>query len=729
MSKVTCHRCNHENDPGARVCAKCYARLSEVERARATVGLRARLAGIPVGKFLPFGLIIIFLALLAILSPRQETFHSLFVQFGLLGLVALGVTFPLTKGQYDLSCGPVAGLAACATLLATHADPVLTLPVALTASLLGIIVGVAVGFINGVVVGWSRIHSAVATIIMAVVATELTHTIALRRDLVIGDRAFEAIGEAEFLGIPAALLLLVAAALAAVLVWRRETFWPVSRVSTAKWTMRLSAPPSIMWSFVMSGLLAGLAGVFIAACALPVTSPMGQATWILAPLTAAIIGGGVVAAGMGGTATALLGAASLTLIGFFLNKLHTPVAGPVAEGFILLLALLTGRTLSLTWYEIQELRRGNLLGIPGAQRLPDVLFRSKYSRAIWATTTVVVGLLVYGYVAYFMVQYVPEDAAAIVSCSGTVQVVEVREDAEPLTENAKPGMLLQRGNIVSTGAGATCLLKMSDGTQIQLSDGTSMEITEIAQADSGARNVRLRVQAGRLWANVAKLLTRDSAFEVETPLLTVAVRGTLFEVEVAQDTAKVGVLDGAISLFRFFTDTDKYGNKSLREEHGKLLGGEGLITYADLPMGAPHPLPEYQEDRMRRMAAAAAAEVGQAFVGVEFIKAVGGAVLFIVLVYLIFTYAAAAPARIMMPEDVDEAARRLEATRTRTADDSPRSVAIAQMYLQTGNTQAARAELEKLVAADPNSQYGQWAQRQLAMLTAKEEGASENDEE
>lgn len=98
MNKITCERCNHENDPGARVCVKCYGRLSDVARAKATVGWRARLASIPVGKFVPVGLILIFLILLAALSPDKQTFHNLFIQFGLLGLVALGVTFPLTKG-------------------------------------------------------------------------------------------------------------------------------------------------------------------------------------------------------------------------------------------------------------------------------------------------------------------------------------------------------------------------------------------------------------------------------------------------------------------------------------------------------------------------------------------------------------------------------------------------------------------------------------------------------
>ena len=725
-SRIRCHRCNHENDPGARVCIKCYARLGDAVGGKVPGGLRARLASIPVGKLLPLGLIIVFVGLLALLSPSQENIQLLLVYFGLLGLVALGVTFPLTKGHYDLSCGPVAGLAACATILATHSEPVLTLPVALTASLIGMIVGVAAGLLNGIIVGWTRISSAVFTIILAVIATEVTYTIATTNRLVIGDPTFEAIGEARFAGIPAPLLLLAAAALATLLLWKRETFWPLSKVSSQKWLLRISAPANIMWTFAVSGLFAGLAGVFIAACALPVISPMGHSTWIIAPLAAAIIGGGVVVAGIGGTGTALLGAAALALIDFFLKKLNVPIAGPVAEGLILLAALMSGRILGLTWYEIQELRRGNLLGIPGAQRLPDLLFHSRYSKAIWAGFTVCVFLTAYTYVAYFMVQYVPENAAAIVSLGGDVRLWETTDDDVALQKTPAPGMELVAGTTIRTGAGARCLLKMSDGTQLQVGQNTAMQIQQIAQENDGTRMVKIRMPVGAMWANVKKLVTPESKFEIETPMLTVAVRGTLFEVEAVAEATKVGVLDGAISLFRYFTERDPYGNLTRREEHGKLLGGEGLTTFMDKPMGPPHPLPEVSCDRMRQMASQAGAEVGRALIGPKFIKSIAGTILLVICVYLIFLFAQGQPRHIMMPEDIDEAARRLETTRTHTADDSPRSVAIAQMHMQTGKREAAQRELQKILDTDPNSQYGLWAQRMISMLMDKGEVEGED---
>ncbi|MEI6502625.1 MAG: hypothetical protein WCP21_16570, partial [Armatimonadota bacterium] len=47
----------------------------------------------------------------------------------------------------------------------------------------------------------------------------------------------------------------------------------------------------------------------------------------------------------------------------------------------------------------------------------------------------------------------------------------------------------------------------------------------------------------------------------------------------------------------------------------------------------------------------------------------------------------------------------------RSAADSPQAAALAQMYVRAGNIDAARAEIQAIIQHDPNSEYGQWAQR------------------
>ena len=43
------------------------------------------------------------------------------------------------------------------------------------------------------------------------------------------------------------------------------------------------------------------------------------------------------------------------------------------------------------------------------------------------------------------------------------------------------------------------------------------------------------------------------------------------------------------------------------------------------------------------------------------------------------------------------------------------------MHMQTGKDEAAQKELQKILDADPNSQYGLWAQRMIGMLMDKGE--------
>jgi hypothetical protein len=134
---------------------------------------------------------------------------------------------------------------------------------------------------------------------------------------------------------------------------------------------------------------------------------------------------------------------------------------------------------------------------------------------------------------------------------------------------------------------------------------------------------------------------------------------------------------------------------------------------------------------MKALGEQAGSEVFTALFGWRFIKALAGVAVLIIGIYILFMYAAGEPGRAIMPEDVDEAVKRLEATRTRTADDSPRAVAIAQMHMQLGNTEAAKTELQKIVQADPNSRYGRWAERMIAQLEPErpDEPTAEPDDE
>ena len=126
MADVICSRCRHANPIGARVCADCDAPLTWAAQRRAAGHNPLRWLQVTgIGQAAPFVLLVPMLVAAVALAPSSPAIRQLALHFGLLGLVALGVTFPLLKGEYDFAAGPVAGLAACCVTLISSRSPLL----------------------------------------------------------------------------------------------------------------------------------------------------------------------------------------------------------------------------------------------------------------------------------------------------------------------------------------------------------------------------------------------------------------------------------------------------------------------------------------------------------------------------------------------------------------------------------------------------------------------------
>ena len=114
-----------------------------------------------------------------------------------------------------------------------------------------------------------------------------------------------------------------------------------------------------------------------------------------------------------------------------------------------------------------------------------------------------------------------------------------------LTE-AELGQALQSGDSVRTGKGSLAEIGFADGTSIRLGEKTSLYIQRADSADSADRSFKLFI--GKLWAKVAKLSLK-SQFTVETPTAVAGVRGTVFKVEVEQDSStRVAVEEGLVEV-------------------------------------------------------------------------------------------------------------------------------------------------------------------------------------
>jgi hypothetical protein len=113
---------------------------------------------------------------------------------------------------------------------------------------------------------------------------------------------------------------------------------------------------------------------------------------------------------------------------------------------------------------------------------------------------------------------------------------------------ASDGDIVNTGDRVQTAQNSHAMVTFFDGSTLEIEPATTVQIEEAASVD-GATAIRISQILGRTWASVQKLTRADSRFEVRTPTLTAAVRGTGFITEVLADgTSTVRVTDGTVQV-------------------------------------------------------------------------------------------------------------------------------------------------------------------------------------
>lgn len=701
MARVICGRCRHEHPIGARICEACGSKLFALELRRA-MGRNPWnwIQGTSVGQMAPFALVILLLISAALLNVSPVAWRQLLLSFGLVGLVTLGVTFPLMKGHYDFSAGSLAGLCACTAAVLS--------PYGFGAAIAGALaVGCLVGLANGFMVGWTRIPSAMVTVMTGAIALQLTMHATSRATTVVTDPLLLSLADTDVGGVPVILALFVVALMASRVLFGHPTFKPVGQAQSSLQAADYGAPPNVLLSFLVSGLAAGLAGLLIAGSSMSIIGSGGQMVWMLTPLTAALVGGGSVTAGTGNLRTAAIGAAAIALLNWLATQLRMPISGPIIEAPLLVAGLLADRWKNMTWYMIAQARRGNLLALPDEMQLPMVT--RVWRRTTWpvriasALVLIAVAVGLYTYIGYYVVGRVPEGTAIVSHSIGTVEVVRYGTRA-PLT--LATGDSLKPGDMVVTGDHSSADLRFADGSEVQVIQNTELYIRELSTSRTGATTTQLHVPFGTFFAKVHKLVSRDSSFSVQTPVLTLGVRGTIFQVSVGRGEGNVAVGEGAVvisrrvkveeaGLTRFYEDAREV------EAGRQAQAGENTIV---------RPMTKGQLDFLHSTEEQLAQQSKQTRLDALQARAHRGVWVLVIALYLIAMICLKPAPQVYIGDLIAERARMFTAGHARTAADSPKAAALAQMFMRAGNLEQARYEIQQIMEHDPNSEYGKWAQ-------------------
>ena len=246
--------------------------VTEGEDARVTPAGRARVSWSELERWaLPLMLLGSF-AFFALNATTSETFLStpnlrnVVGSQAVIGVLALASLPPLIAREFDLSVGAVCVLSSI-VIAKCMAD--LSLPLGLSI-LAGVGVGAAIGLMNGWLVAYLRVNALIATLGVSTVITGVVQATTDGNSIVSGiSPDLVSFGAGNWLGVPRTVyaLALVGALIAYLLAQtpygRYLHFVGSSPASTR--LVGVSVERTVLGSFVIAGVLAGLAGALLIA--------------------------------------------------------------------------------------------------------------------------------------------------------------------------------------------------------------------------------------------------------------------------------------------------------------------------------------------------------------------------------------------------------------------------------------------------------------------------------
>lgn len=315
---------------------------------KATRPQQASLVSILV-RFRELGIVAFILLLSLLVSLRTpaflsaDNFRDILLNISILVIVALGQMMVIITRGIDLSVGSIIGLSAMMVSFMTVAFPAIPLPLTL---LLGVALGAALGAFNGLIITAGGVPPIIATL----------GTMSIYRGMIFfysnGDwinavdmpQSFRRLAKAAPLGLPN-LILFALLAIAVVYFFLnytragRDVYTVGSNPDAARFA-GIRTARVVFTVYVLSGLLAGLAGVLWASRFEAAQTNTGLG-FELQTVAAPVVGGVNIFGGSGGVAGVVLGAFLLGIIENALTLVRiSPFWQLAAQGVLLLLAVI-----------------------------------------------------------------------------------------------------------------------------------------------------------------------------------------------------------------------------------------------------------------------------------------------------------------------------------------------------------------------------------------------------
>jgi ribose transport system permease protein len=278
------------------------------------------------GRYGSLGMLGVLIVAVAALEPSTfattDNVINVLNQSALSAVIAMGLTFALVTGEFDLSIGNTAslsGVVACTLMVDSNASIPMAFVVAIG-------IGAVIGLLNGLVVTMLNVNSLVATLGIGTMAIGVNYAVADGQPVGLDDPdGFLDISLGRFLGVPYPIYIMFGLAIVLwVLLNRTVLGQSMQAVGGNPVAARLSGirvERVRVVGFVICGTLAGLTGVLLATRTASAAVSGGD-SYLLSAFAAAFFGSAVLRDGqfhilgtLVGVITVAVGFNAIALIG------------------------------------------------------------------------------------------------------------------------------------------------------------------------------------------------------------------------------------------------------------------------------------------------------------------------------------------------------------------------------------------------------------------------------
>jgi len=266
-----------------------------------------------------WAILIVFMLIIGLIEPRFWQMGNLLniaVQVAVNGMLALGMTYLMINGYFDLSVGTVMGFTAALAIGLQPAGLWVAIPVALAA-------GAFIGAINGFLVAKVKINAFIVTLGSFIGVRGLTY-IYTQEDALIGTNwTFGDFGASSVLGMPTLFVVMIVCMVIAEFGLKRSAHgrytYAIGGNIEAAANAGIPVNRTIFLNFMLCGFTAAAGGVLLASRLNAATPTLGWPDKNLMTIATVVLGGTSLLGGAGSISRTVGG---LLTLGLLLNVLN-----------------------------------------------------------------------------------------------------------------------------------------------------------------------------------------------------------------------------------------------------------------------------------------------------------------------------------------------------------------------------------------------------------------------